>query len=469
VFRKKLWFGAAAAGVAIAVGAVAAAPLVSAQAGEAAGSGKDKVVSAYFANWNVYGRGYYVKDIPADKLNVIQYAFGWPTFKAETGEVGCGLLDPWADYQQVYWTGDNTVDGVADNPNDPKQKVFGNFNQLLKLKKKNPHVKVLISLGGWTKSTWFAKVAATPERRAAVAKACVDTFIRGNLPVEGTLGGEGAAAGVVEPTPEDRVNATLLFQEFRKQLDEAGKAAKKKYLLTAALPAAKNSNKYFELKKVGQILDWIYIMTYDYNGGWSKKTAHTTLMKPDPRDENFKDPTWNTTGTVGYYLSQGVPPSKIVVGVPFYGLQFLRTPTANAGLYQPYDNKGLDSNSLAWDSTPNPTYHHLVDIAKIVTPDAKGQNGFRRHWNGAAGQPWLFSPSTNHKLCGSFNPDGTCATPYEEKTTTVITYEDPQSIGLRTKLVKSTPLRGVFAWEISQDSDDNQLMSQLATVLPKKR
>src|ERR1700716_1208539 len=109
---------------------------LSASAGQAkAPSSQDapgKVVSAYFANWDVYGRGYFVKDIPADKLNVIQYAFGVPTFDQATGTVGCGVLDPWADFQQVYWGPENTVDGVADN--FPDQRLYGNFNQLRKLK-----------------------------------------------------------------------------------------------------------------------------------------------------------------------------------------------------------------------------------------------------------------------------------------------------------------------------------------------
>ena len=65
-----------------------------------------RVVSAYFADWDVYGRGYYVKDIPADKLNVIQYAFGVPGYDPGSGTASCGILDPWADYQQPYWTGD---------------------------------------------------------------------------------------------------------------------------------------------------------------------------------------------------------------------------------------------------------------------------------------------------------------------------------------------------------------------------
>ena len=76
--------------------------------------------------------------------------------------MGCDILDPWADYQQVYWTGDNTVDGVADDPNNPDQHLFGNFNQLRKLKAANPSLKIEISLGGWTKSTWFSSRRGDP-------------------------------------------------------------------------------------------------------------------------------------------------------------------------------------------------------------------------------------------------------------------------------------------------------------------
>src|SRR4051812_27438548 len=103
-----------------------------------------KVVSAYFADWDVYGRGYFVKDIPADKINVIQYAFGVPGFDSASGRASCDILDPWADFQQVYWGPENTVDGVADTY--PGQHLYGNFNQLRKLKLAHPDLKIEISL-----------------------------------------------------------------------------------------------------------------------------------------------------------------------------------------------------------------------------------------------------------------------------------------------------------------------------------
>jgi chitinase len=421
-------------------------------------AGPQKVVSAYFADWSVYGRGYFVKDIPADKLNVIQYAFGVPTFDQATGAVGCSVLDPWADFQQVYWSGENTVDGVADNY--PDQRLYGNFNQLRKLKAAHPGLKIEISLGGWTKSTWFAEVSKTAARRQAFVKACIDTFIKGDLPIGGwpeNAGGPGAAAGVFDgidldweyPTapaggnigygPEDRHNATSLAREFRRQLDAQGRADGKHYLLTAALPAAKSSTKYYELRDFVKSLDWVNIMTYDFNVPGGSVAGPDTLFTMDARDPSFPDWTWNTVGTVAYYLLQGVPRGKIVVGVPFYGNQYVRN---DAGLYGAFDNTGLDPNSLQWDVKPQPSYHDLVDVAGIINA-----NGYTRQWNAFAGEPYLTNPSAQF---------GRPAT---------IVYSDPQSIGERTQLIKLLGLRGAMAWELSQDSNDHALVNALNPVL----
>ena len=436
-----------------------------------------RVVSAYFADWDVYGRGYYVKDIPVTQLNVVQYAFGVPGYDPATGTVSCNVLDPWADYQQVYWTGDNTVDGVADNPSDPNQHLFGNFNQLQKLKAANPNLKVEISLGGWTKSTWFSTLASTPELRQAFVSSCIDTFIKGNLPGGGWpegAGGIGAAAGLfdgidldweyptqvaggnVNVSPADRHNATLLAAEFRKQLDEYGATTGKHYLLTAALPAATSSTKYYELSDITQYFDWDNVMTYDFNVPSGPVVASNTLFTRDPRDPNAADRTWNTSGTVDYYLANGVPASKIVVGVPFYAQQYLRTGTEGRGLYTPFDNTGTDPNSLTVDVTPQPSYHALVDEGGYV--DAAGTTGgagYTAYWNGAAGEPFLFSTAAAHPNLTT----GPATVP------TVIALSSPRSIGERTTLIHILHLRGAMAWEISQDSNSHALIGALAPLL----
>jgi len=124
---------------------------------------------------------------------------------------------------------------------------------------------------------------------------------------------------------------------------------------------------------------------------------------------------WNTTGTVANYLLQGVPASKIVVGVPFYGNQYINvSATSQHGLYGTFDNTGLDPNSLQPDQMPQPTYHDLVDVAGDLTANGKGANGYTAYWDMAAGESYLASPNATHALAS-----GTITTP------TVITTSTP--------------------------------------------
>lgn len=441
---------------------------------------RDRVVAAYFASWDIYGRGYFPKQIPADQVSHLIYAFAYPVgpndrFGYEEGT--CAPADPWADFQQVHWSGDTSVDGVADDPANPNQRLFGNFNQLRKLKAKNPDVKILVALGGWTLSTYFSDVAATPQSRAKFVTACIDAFVKGNVPLPAEAlrwppqaGGAGSAVGLFDGIdldweypgkdpgngaryrPEDRHNATLLMREFRRQLDALGAQTGREYLLTAALPAGHvNSAGSYELADVARELDWINLLTYDFHGVWDPWTNFNAPMSVDPADPTplADRPFWNTLGTVDFYRAQGVPASKLVLGVPFYAKQYARVPAANAGLYQPFDNTGLDPNTLQWDLTPTPTYRDLVDVAKIVTPDAIGNGqqtglrGFTRYWNRWAGVPWLYNPATQR----------------------FITYEDPRSVHERTKAIRRLGLRGAMVWEISQDSDDHALLAELAPLL----
>src|SRR3954449_5371436 len=240
-----------------------------AAAGAAARSQPSQVRAAFFANWDRYARGYFVKQIPAGKLNVINYAFAGPTAAGT-----CGLSDVWSDYQAPTWSGSDSVDGIADDPADPNQHLFGNFNQLVKLKAVHPDLKFVMSIGGWTLSKYFSDVAATPASRQAFVHSCVDLVLRGNFPTGGwpeQSGGNGVAAGLfdgididweypgIDPgngadhSPADLHNATLLLQEFRRQFDEYGAITGRHYLVTADLPAGNvNSSGSWELANVGR-------------------------------------------------------------------------------------------------------------------------------------------------------------------------------------------------------------------------
>jgi chitinase len=441
----------------------------------AARSQPSQVRAAFFANWDRYARGYLVKQIPAGQLNVIDYAFAGPTAAGT-----CGLSDVWSDYQAPTWSGSDSVDGVADDPGDPNQHLFGNFNQLVKLKAAHPDLKVVMSIGGWTLSKYFSDVAATPATRQAFVQSCVDLLLRGNLPTGGwpeQSGGNGVAAGLfdgididweypgIDPgngadhSPADVHNATLLLHEFRRQLDEYGAVTGRHYLLTADLPAGNvNSSGSWELANVGRVVDWIGVLTFDFHGSWDSWTDFNSPFSLDPKEPpvggSAIQTTWNTKGTVDYYLANGVAADKLVVGVPFYGKRYVGVGPTNNGLYQPFSPQG-------WPFNDSPTYHELVDTGvtdgnlNVIGPtalaaptnvgnDGKGIHGFTRYWNGPAGAPWLYNPSLDG---GMF-----------------VSYVDPHAIVERVQLASSKHLRGLFAWEVSQDDDAGDLVGAMSST-----
>ena len=427
----------------------------------------DSVRSVYFANWDRYARNYFVNQIPADKINQIEYAFAFPTAN------GCALSDPWSDYEAPTWSGDSSVDGVADDPSNPDQHVFGNFNQLLKLKAAHPNLRVEISIGGWTGSTWFSDAAATPQSRRAFVQSCLDLFIRGNLPNDPATiwppqsGGPGVIAGLfdginidweypgIDPgngahfSPRDRHNATLLLKEFRRQLDEYGETTGKHYLLTNDIPGGNvNSSGSWELHQVADTVDWINVMTFDFHGSWDPITAFNSPFSFDPTEPAVGNGaiqwTWNTAGSVNYFLQNGVPAHKIVIGVPFYGKEYNGVGSTNHGLYQPHG---------AVPGNDSPTYHDLVDTGladanltpigpTAATGSGAGVNGFTRYFDVPAGSPWLYNPTFDG---GTF-----------------ISYVDPQSVAERIALVHALGLRGAFAWEVSNDDNANDLTNALS-------
>ena len=149
------------------------------RSGRASRAPPSDVRGAFFANWDRYARDYFVKQIPADKLNVIDYAFAFST------PTGCALSDVWSDFQAPTWERREQRRRRRRRSVEPGQHLFGNFNQLAKLKAAHPNLRLEMSIGGWTGSTYFSDAAATPASRAAFVSSCIDLIIKGNLPTGG--------------------------------------------------------------------------------------------------------------------------------------------------------------------------------------------------------------------------------------------------------------------------------------------
>ncbi len=381
--------------------ATAAAPAQASATTAAAGS---KVV-AYYTDWSVYERNYRVKNIEtsgsAARLTHINYAFGNVT----GGK--CVIGDSWADSDQTY-TADQAVDGVADTWDQP---LAGAFNQLLKLKKMHPGLKVLWSFGGWTWSGGFAQAAQDP---AGFAQSCYDLVENSRW------------AGLFDGIDIDweYPNACGL------SCDTSGSAAFKNVmaalrakfgsdkLVTAAITAdASDGGKMDAADYTGaaQYVDWYNPMTYDYFGAWDAQ-GPTAPHSPLNSYSGIPIAAYNTDATITKLKSLGIPAAKLLLGIGFYGRGWT----------------GVTQDAPGGTATgPAPgTYEQGIEDYKVLKTRCPATGTIAGTAYAHCGSEW-WSYDTPQTIAGK------------------VSYKDQQGLG------------GTFLWELSGDTSNGELIQAI--------
>ncbi|MFJ1707704.1 glycosyl hydrolase family 18 protein [Kitasatospora sp. NPDC088346] len=439
----------------------ASAPLT-VTTGDLAGPGRYSRVG-YFAQWGIYGRQYFVRNLDtsgsAAKLDVVNYAFEnidpvnltclagvtkGTTADPQDPDQGTGAGDADADYARPF-SAAQSVDGVAD---DGWGRLRGNFNQLKKLKARYPGLKVVVSLGGWTYSKYLSDAAATEASRQKFVRSCVDTWIRGNLPVYNGAGGDGAAAGVFDGidldwewpgspdghagnhyAPADKADLTLLLAEFRRQLDALGGPHR---LLTAFTPADPvKIGQGWDLSKISQYLDVANIQGYDFHGAGSdnswepNRTGHQANLHADTQDPyGFH---FSVDGAVQTYLAAGVNPRKLTIGFPFYGRGWQGV--TEGGASGEWQAAGGAAPGQFAEEAGTRGYQNLITQVPGLTVHHDTQSGSTYAYTGPGGQWWSF--------------------------------DDPWAIAQKTAYLRSRNLLGAMIWEMSGDTPSGTLITAL--------
>jgi GH18 family chitinase len=375
----------------------------------------ERVIVGYWIEWGIYGRNYQPADTPFEKMTHLHYAFAKinPDFTIAP-------FDAYAALDRFY---------PGDSWSMPFRGTYRQINQVLKAQ--HPHLRTLISVGGWTLSGPFSDAALTPERRATFAQSCVD-FIR-------TYGFDGVdidweypvCCGLESNTyrPEDRTNFTLLLAEVRERLDAAGAQDGRHYLLAIAAPAGLDKIANQEPHLYHPSLDYMTVMTYDFFGAWDlTMTGHHAGVSRNPaQGSSFTAVNYNIETAIGAFLDAGVPAHKIVPGVPFYGRAWRGVPPTNHGLFQPAT--GVPPGT--WDDWASGATG-VNDFTQIRTFLQGGD--YVRHWDPVAKAAWAYSPTA---FGGHF-----------------ISYDDVESIAVKGEMVRQRGLGGFMFWEVTGDREE---------------
>jgi chitinase len=339
----------------------------------------------------------------------------------QTGEIQPGQIDPHKltriNFAFAHIAGGRMALGSA---NDELS-----LAHVTMLRRQNPGLTVLISVGGWLGSADFSDVALTAQSRAVFIQSAME-FLRQHdldgVDVDWEYPGDAGAGNKFRA--EDKQNFTLLLKELRERMTQESKAMHRRLYLTIAAGASEDYLAHTEMGKVQQYVDAINLMAYDYYVAGSDATTgnHAPLLT-DPADPKKV----SANASVKAFEAAGVPAGKIILGVPFYGRMWEHVPDARGGLFQ---QGKLPANG-------NPPY-------TLIKETMLG-HGFMRYWDEASQAPYLYSKEQQE----------------------FVSYEDPESLGAKCHYVSSHGLGGVSFWNYFNDSS-GELLGAIDAGLQKR-
>ena len=284
-----------------------------------------------------------------------------------------------------------------------------NLAALVALRQENPSLTVLVSVGGWLWSGNFSDMAVTKTSRDLFIESVVEFINRNHLDgldIDWEYPGLVGAGNHFRP--EDKQNYTFLLKELRHRFNQQEKKLHRRLYITIAAGASSDFLAHTEMNNVQKYVDTVNLMAYDYYEPTDDAIAgHHAPLFTNPADPKKI----SADRSVQEFEHAGVPAAKIILGVPFYGHVWGAVTDTDHGLFQP--GKPI----------PNAFAKYGNITATMLN------NGFVRYWDPIASVPYLYN--------------------LEKKI--FVSYEDPESLGLKSRYVLDHKLGGMMFWDYSGD------------------
>nr|ALM55738.1 chitinase [Sitophilus oryzae] len=343
-------------------------------------------IVCYHGTWSYYRTGngnFKVTDV--DPTLCTHYIYTFVGLNSSTYEVA--LLDEWLDIS------------------------LSGFANAIALKETNSDLKVLVAVGGWNEgSAKYSVMAASATYRA--------TFISSVITLLQTYGFDGFDLDWEYPARRDSTNSAdkenfaTLIKELKAAFDPYG------YLLTAAVSAAPTYiDTSYDVPVLSEYLDLINLMEYDFFGAWDDTTGHNAPLYSKSIYDGTTYADYSVNASVYGWIERGASPSKLALGVPFYGRVFTLSSSSSTGVGAAVSGAGSSGPYTAtagfWG------YNEILEQFAATS--------FTEAWDDEAQVPYAYSG------------------------TTWLSYDNVKSITLKVEYAKSLGLGGIMLWSLETD------------------
>lgn len=343
---------------------------------------------------------------------IVCYLGSWANYRQGDGKFPFSSINPKLCTTIIYSFAVLKNGQIASHDNYldlPENYGLNGYAQILSLKKKNPHLKVLIAFGGWGDSEppKYSNMAANPATRKM--------FVDSVLPFLKKHGFDGLDMDWEFPVardgrPEDRQNFITLLEELRSVLKPQG------LLLTAAVSAGKaTTDLAYDVPRLHPLLDAIHLMAYDFSGTWKGATGmNAPLYAPPGANEDTKQSTVDFA--VNYWISLGAPKEKLILGLGFYGRSFTLANPSQNGVNAPITGAGAPGPFTAEGG--------MLGFNEICL---KLSQGWTEAWDDASKCPYAYQ---GNQWVG---------------------YDNQKSLSIKVDYLKEKGLGGAMIWAIDMD------------------
>ena len=292
------------------------------------------------------------------------------------------------------------------------------IQHLVSLKKRNPGLKIILSLGGWGGCETCSEVFANDQQRRQFAESVKQLLVQFKADgldldweypsIEGYPGHQYL--------PEDKQNFTSLVQTLRTVF---GNKYELSFAAGAFTDCLKNS---VEWNKIMPLLDKVNLMTYDLVNGYSKYTGHHTPLFSAPSQKESAD------NAIRFLDSIGVERNKIIIGAAFYA--------------RVWENVEPSANSLFKPGK----FKHGVDY-KDLKKYFDDNKGFEHFWDSVAKAPYS----------------------YNAEKQLFATFDDERSITIKTRYAIKNDLGGIMFWQLGGDYHEKGLLDVIDKVKSEEK
>jgi chitinase len=284
--------------------------------------------------------------------------------------------------------------------------VLSNINNYIMPKARENGNWVIFSIA--PDSDWSA-IASSSSR--------INTFADNIVAMINQYGFDGVDIDWETPTSLEAPRFTLMMQVIYTKVKENNP----NHLVTAAIAGGMWQPPRYDLENSHQYLDYINMMTYGMvsNNGYYQNALSRSTIYDNPTNSVGKTLTsCSIEESVAIYNSYGIPNSKIIVGVAFYGIKQTRTFNQTTQTWSDWVNAGSVSyTSLINNYLNNSSYKYYYDtFAKV---------------------PYILKT------------DGTL----------FISYDNPRSIADKSEYIIENGLAGMMYWENGHDSTGTLLLA----------